>query len=1118
VNSRVVVGFAAVILGAHLGARSATAQQGVASATSPITMAEHDAILARRVTVDVERVSVRRAIDAIAASARIRIQYEANALSAYAGPVTLHAADISLGAALERVLSGTRLRVVVLPGLRVTVAAADDAESVVMNGGVSGHVLNATTKQPIVGATVMLDDSTHVVRTNTDGTYRFLNIAAGPHRLLVRSVGFARQSRMITVSDDQTTTVDIVLESSVNTLDQVVVTATGEQRIRELGHVVAQINADSLVQNAPISSVIDLLQSRVPGLQVLTGSGGVAGGNATLRLRGQSTVNLDPEPIVIVDGVRFATKNLVGGSGGSLGYDNRGPGQERNWLYDINPNDIETVEVVKGPSASTLYGPDAANGVIVITTKRPTAGNTEFKWYARPMANEEPTTRAARGYQAWGHDPNTGELVASNCTLVYQYAYHVCVLDSITVAPTVLQDPLYSMVSTTSPGWQYGASVSGGVQAVRYFLSGNYDSQTGAMHLGPALAQYLKDQLGIGTLSDAIRNPNTLRDIGGHATLSADVGSRGSIGVTAGYMQTDHRRSDMFGAINQVQTFTPGRDTSRVGDWFSARSFLGTTTESASRVDGSINATYRPLTWLTGTAVFGLDLAPSILHSGLPAATTDPYDLGYAVDSRRSVVARTMNLGLTAATHPGLLSFRTSVGLQYIYQHMDGLDVTADNLAPGSILVSTAGHQSVYQLWSETASLGTYVEEVLGVRDRLFLTGSLRIDGSTSYGDDYHPTPFPKVGVSWILSDEPLFRDIPGLSELRLRSSYGASSRHPTSGMKLGQQYGGAVYVDGSTQTVFLRSQLGNPALRPERGRETEYGMDATLFSRVNVGLTWYDQRTRDQLLYVQNGAGLYPTYENIGLISGHGFEATATVTAVNVPNARADITVAYSHHTDKLLDAGSARQYKSSYGSLVVGYPMGAAFATTITGVADTVGGVADHIVFPEEIIRDTVLRYRGVMYPPRTLTVAPTLALFGGRLRLSTAFDRQTDFVVKGNYQGCASAGTCLAAFDKDAPLLAQAMTITNNDDDFLAPGDFTRWREATVSVDVPQRFLRLDPIHLRFSQASINVQGRNLRLWTHFNGIDPESRTDNLFRDSMANGLAQTRVWSFRVDVTP
>lgn len=1074
-----------------------------------------DDLLSRPVTVHVTNVSLRTAIDAAAVSAKVPVQYRTQLVEGYQDPVSLNVTHTPLRVALEQLLAGTRIRVV--PDGTTQLMLVDDASLHASQGTgtIVGVVRNAKTNQPVAGASLVLDDSTSRTHSDDAGHYRFSDIPAGAHRVTVRAVGFARQARVVTVREGETATIQFALQSSVNTLDQVVVTVTGEQRVRELGHVVAQINADSLVKAAPISNMFDLLQSRVPGLEVLTGNGGTAGGTASLRLRGQGSINLNSEPIVIVDGVRFKTDNLVpnNANGAFLTQDNREPGETRSLLYDLNPNDIATVDIVKGPSASTLYGPDAANGVIVITTKHGQAGKTEFRWYARPITNSVPTATVAKVYQAFGHDSATGQLFQGNCSLIYQYQYHVCVLDSIAPVPTLAVDPGLSVIAKNRPSWQYGANVSGGTQAIQYFLSGNYDSQLGALVVSPRLTQYLEGILGTSSLSNALRNPNAMQDLGGRANVSIDMGTLGSVAASLGYTQTTHRSTGQQGGLFFGNA--PGTDTSDLGNVINPWSMLTASQEQSSRLDASLNGTYRPFTWLTGTAVVGLDLAPSVLHVVLPLVGSTPSYVTSVQDSRRNNVGRTLNLGATALANSGPVTFRSSAGVQYTYTHLDGVDVFGRNLAPGSGTLQGAGSVYSNQLWNEVASLGTYAEEVIGLHNRLFLTGSLRIDGSSTFGDAYHPTPYPKVGVSWIASDEPFLRRVPGLSELRFRYSFGASSSYPTSGMTLGTQRANQFVVDGTQQTVFQRDALGNPSLGPERKRETEYGADATLISRVQLGLTWYTRRTTDQLLMVNNADGLMPEYRNLGLVAAHGFEATMNANLVNTAWVQADLGFTYSFHTDKVLSLGDAPDARGNYGGYAVGYPLAAEFGRPVIGVADTVGNHADSIVFYNEIVRDSVSRFLGVTVPPKTYTLTPTLTFLGSHLRLSTTFDRETGFVVYNYLENNPTFGLCLAAFERTAPVLAQANCLAGT---HVKPGDFTRWREMTVTFDIPSRFLRIDLLHLRFSQASFSLQGRDLYLWTKYNGSDPESRANPGGIDPTAAGIPQARAWSFRFDLTP
>jgi len=1095
------------------------AQVTVATEAEPtkIDVRRAEALLDRLVTVNVSKATLRQAIDAIAASADVHMPYNNELLAAYPARVTLQVRQVSLRAALAQVLSGTRLRVIPLSNGGLGLQEGDGESLVIRAGGIiTGTVVNAATKQPLSGVIISVDDSIRSVRTDESGRYHLRGIKSGNHRLTARMVGFARRTKLVTVIDDSTVVVDLALAViGANVLDQVVVTATGQQRYRELGHVVAQINADSLVREAPIASVSELLQSRVPGLQVLTSNGGIAGGEISLRLRGVTTFNLDPEPIVVVDGVRYTSNNLVL-NGDTQTEDRRGRGELRSPLNDINPNDIATIEVVKGPSASTLYGPDAANGVIVITTKRGQPGKTQFRWYVRPVQNDVPKTRIARGYRAWGHD-SSGVLFPGNCSVLDQYAAGLCILDSITVAPTVLDNDAYSILAKSRPAWQYGASVSGGPQALRYFLSGNYDSQIGALQVPPAAQQYLKSLLGVSSLGDAIKTPNTLRTIGVHANVATDVTSKGNISLTTNYSQTAHRSADASYFANQYGSGAPhpGIDTTNVFNYLDPTFSLQTTEEQASRLTGALSGTLQTMPWLTTNGSMGLDLSNGITHSLLPAGELYPDDGGVAEDDRRASTGRTLTFGATALGVPNRLSFRSSVGVQYTYAHLDGLTTTGYGLAPGSTSISTAQQVQTSQLWDETVTLGTYGEEVIGFNDRLFLTGSLRMDGATSLGDAYHPHPYPKAGLSWIASDEPFLKGIPGIDELRFRYSYGAASRYPTSGMKLGQVYGYATPVEGQSHTIFGRSSLANPLLRPERTREAEYGADLTMFGGVRAGLSWFTRRTTDELQRLSNPTGLPPIWGNVASVRAHGFEATVDIPVADTRYVRANMGFTYAYNTNTVLSLGDAKDRKDAFGSgFAVGYPLGAVFGQPIIGVADTVGGHADGIIFPQEVVRDSVVRFLGVIVPPRTYTLTPQLSVFNGHVRMSALFDRQTEFLQSDIYaQNCSSNGLCLAPFLTTTPPLIQARFAASNDADFLEPGDFTRWREMNVTADLPQAWLRI----IHFPNATVSLQGRNLALWTKYHGVDPESR-DLGFSSASANGIPQARTWSVRFDVTP
>jgi len=1125
---------AAIVVMMGMG-RTASAQQDVATGSGDNANARIEAheVLARLITIHLDNTPLRHAIDIVASQAKVLIGYRRELVDAGGRTVTINVVRQPLGTVLERVLMGTKLRAVVTDANVIALKPGQDAGK---NAGiVTGRVINARSERPLAHVTVWLDDSGHVTRTDDKGVYHFVDVLAGRHRISVRYVGYARQVHLVTVTDDQTATVNFALESSVNTLDQVVVTATGAQRIRELGHSVAQINADSLVREAPITNVFELLQSRVPGLQIFTSSGGIAGAPASIRLRGQGSFSLSSEPIFVVDGVRIQSNDRVT-QGGFESPDTRGlrSAEPASPLSLLNVNDIENVEIVKGPSASTLYGPDGANGVIVITTKKGSSGNTKWNWHAQPLFNSVPVTErlSTKFYQVWSHatdDSVTRTPLPYACTLIAQYYYKQCIIDSVVAAKSFFQQPQLSTIGPTAPSWQYGANLSGGNSAITYYLSGEYQNQLGNVQVPPEYLDLLKRQRGVSSFDEAIRHPSAMMVYGLRGSMTATPSSTMTFNASADYHQSAQRVYDPTEALNpgtQVG-FPPGVSgaptDSTTNQWILqnlsyAQLALQTQESETQHLNGSVQGDMQLLSWLRGSLVAGIDLNDQTQHDLQPSSGV--YPDGNASDERRNNLSRTITLNLNASNHAGDVSFKTSTGLNYIYNKSDGVTVMSFGIQPGTSTIGTAGYTSLTPLWSETVSLGTYLQEVVGFYDQLYLDAGARLDGSTRFGEAYHPAMLPKVGVSWVASDASFLRGrLPGISELRVRSSFGVSTRYPTTGMKLGSIYPSNAQLFNQQVTTFFRGLLSNSDLRPERGREFEYGADATLFGRIVAGVSWWNRRTIDELNYIQLPGGLPAQWRNVASVGQHGFEGTIVAPVFDTRHGRADVTFTYSVHRSKVLSVGQ-NPASSSITGYTAGYPLDAFFATPIIDVKDTVGGGPDHVFEYQEGVYGK-LQFYGVFTPPVTATVSPQVTLLRGQLRVGTVFDRQTGFVVEDRLGlFCAYAQTCPQAYDIHTPLLEQAGLISSYEGNpyFMKKGDFTRWRELNVTLDVPTRFLKLSILHLAFSGATFSIQGRNLKLWTPFTGSDPESNWEAGQYGTNRAGIPQTREWGFRFDLKP
>src|SRR5207244_6731092 len=247
-----------------------------------------------------------------------------------------------------------------LAGLVVTLAGAVAAQQ----GSIAGRVTDKASQQPVAGAQVLVLGTSLSTLTARDGAYRISNVPAGRYTLQVRLIGFATASQPVTVAPGEAASADIAVSAAAVPLEAVVVTGTGaEQLKRELGNNIPVIDAAKTVERAAPTSFADLLNARVPGVQVLP-SGGTTGSGSRVRIRGASRLSLTNEPIIVLDGIR-----VDNGATGVLRASSIGiGGQSPSRLNDLNPDEIESIEVVKGPSAAALYGTDAVNGVIQIRT------------------------------------------------------------------------------------------------------------------------------------------------------------------------------------------------------------------------------------------------------------------------------------------------------------------------------------------------------------------------------------------------------------------------------------------------------------------------------------------------------------------------------------------------------------------------------------------------------------------------------------------------------------------------------------------------------------------------------------------------------------------------------
>ncbi|HXI63773.1 MAG TPA: TonB-dependent receptor plug domain-containing protein, partial [Gemmatimonadales bacterium] len=350
-----------------------------------------------------------------------------------------------------------------LPGIAtafVLVAALFAGPVQAQQGTVAGQVTDKSNQQPVVGAQVLITGTSLQARTGRDGHFTIIKVPAGQYSVQVRIIGFATGTMSVSVAAGEVATADFALTAAAVPLDAIVVSATGEEQIkRELGNNVGSIDAAKINQEAAPQNASDLLNSRIPGVEVMQ-SGGTTGTGSRIRIRGATSLSLRNEPIVVVDGVRIDNTPQAGSLENFTG------GQAPSRLNDLNPDDIESIEVVKGPSAAALYGTDAANGVIQIRTKRGRPGPTKWSAYAEGGALNDKGD--------WPANFFSRRAAGTSCRLSSE-AQGICTIVGVDSFNPLLQNTPFR----TGVHQDYGLSASGGNDITTFYLSGDFQRERG---------------------------------------------------------------------------------------------------------------------------------------------------------------------------------------------------------------------------------------------------------------------------------------------------------------------------------------------------------------------------------------------------------------------------------------------------------------------------------------------------------------------------------------------------------------------------------------------------------------------------------------------------------------
>ena len=913
-------------------------------------------------------------------------------------------------------------------------------------GTVAGSVTEGTSSAGIAGAQVYLVDTGLGTLTSAGGRYFILNVPVGSYTLRVERLGFTSQDLQVNVTAGGTLTQNFAMQTEALGLDEIVVTGTvGAARRREIGNSIAQIEVADVIE--AVANVDALLQARVPGMTVMQTSGN-AGGGAKIRLRGNVSVAMSNQPLIYVDGVRIRGdafhKNVP-----PTGYPGRSGNDVQSPLNNINPADIERIEVIKGAAATTLYGTEAAAGVIQVFTKRGhrgapqwTAGIEQGLANMRPFGigtdrrpSFEPATSAAGG-----------------------------------TSPYMFIDPWLR----TAHRQRYSLSVGGGGEDLQYFVSGSWQDDEGVLPNDVETVSSIRGNFTFTPASNLQLQWNT--------SFTSDEFFNTAAGNNAHGLTLNVFRRDANYFGNEEKE--------------NLDLLLGQTisTQIDHLITGGI-ATFTPFASLTSRLSIGYDLASQDNRNLRPFGFVRAQD-GILADGRSEFETLTVDfVGTYDFGITGDLNSAISFGGQSVTTEVQQTVAYGEDFpGPGDPTVTTAGTRLGFESRERVVNAGFFVQDVFDYSNKYFFTAGFRVDGNSAFGDDFGLQFYPKASASWVVSDEDFWGD---LGQLKLRGAWGQSGRAPGA-FDAVQTYDG---VGWGGVPAFYPRVLGNSELGPERTREYEFGFDGSfLDNRLAVEATYYNQKTTDALFNVRQIPsrgftdinGQSAQLENVGVIKNRGFEVAVNGTIFQGDTWAWDLGgTMYTNKSRAGLPAELAEINIGGNGWIVDRKPV-----PVIRGEC-----VTNPTAFAEpDIIDDCIY---GPNAPTKGFGINTMIALPGG-LRLSSRGEYQGGHYVTATvansaigrsvtWAGCYDEYTIEEDGGRAALTALQRARCDEDltDSNFWAEkADFFKIREVSLQYQLPESLLG------GADAASLTLSGRNIFRWTNdeWTHFDPEMGTNS------------------------
>ncbi|QHV97836.1 TonB-dependent receptor [Spirosoma endbachense] len=875
-------------------------------------------LLNKRISLKVENRSIKQVLNEIEKSAEIRFIYSSSLIRSER-KITLTLDNSTLGEVLENILKPLQLEYKVL-GRQIVLNRAELKTSSIQNAGPSLVIENpvdmpikGTVKdekgEPIIGASIIIKGLNKGTTTDVDGKF-LLSVPNQNAELIFSFIGYESQS----ISVRNRTTFDVVLKTDLKQLDEIVVVGYGEIKKTDLTGAVASIQSKDITRANPVVAA-RAIQGQVAGATV-TKSSNKPGAGYSITIRGENTINNSTEPLIVIDG-------LIGGD-----------------LNNLNPNDIQSMDVLKDASSTAIYGARGANGVVIVTTKKGLSG--------KPRVSYDSYV----GLKTPAHIPRL-----MNAQEFYKATYTDRVLEGATGATFTVAE-LDNIKNGKSTDWvglithqalqmSHNLSVSGGSDKTTYRFSGGYLNENGNVlstgfkryNLNAGLDSKLGNRFKVGFTSYLTYSN---QDVGSQESLRGAYRARPTGVAYYNDIANPSENGDInvdglafWMGINDKQVPNPLADVDPNNSKLqtTVMTALGNAYAEVSLLKG---LTFRTSLSASYSATKIGDFRGQWTKSQIGAKPRAQYDnktMGnYTIDN-------ILNYNLDLGKHKILVT-----GLQSaFYQRNETYTIAAKDLPYGSdwYALSTGTITSYGSTLTERSLLSFMGRVNYAYNDKYLLTVTGRSDAASQLAEGNKWAFFPSVALAWRMGDEPFISKLNVFSNLKMRLSYGQvgnSTVNPysTQATLLNTGYD----FDGTAAYGFAPATLANKDLRWERSKEFNLGIDFGFFkNRIAASLELYNRKTVDLILNqkIPTVTGFSQVVANVGTIENKGIELTLNTVNIAKDDFSWNTTFAFTLNRNKLLSLYGDGQTVDKGNKLFVGSPIRSNFDYQFAGIWQT-------------------------------------------------------------------------------------------------------------------------------------------------------------------------------------